>query len=159
MKTRLTSIIAGVVAASLSIFAITPAAVAEPNVSSDSTSTIQGYEVTESEMEQFSKDIETIFTRYVIYDGTEFKVNGWSVLIDGYYKNIQQFRNLAQVLNDPNLAYTITDTEKRDAVAFGQCLLFSALGISATALTAAAWAEIGTAVAAWNWGLAATTVL
>lgn len=46
----------------------------------------------------------------------------------------------------------------RSAGSYAKCVVLGALGIPATAFTYGTWTTITTAISAWKWGLAASTI-
>lgn len=122
---------------------------------------------TQETIDSVANDLEKLFTRYVSQTDGTFTVNSEAIIADGYEQHLFVFEDLAIQLNkassmqnagsaDPAFA---GDIENRDAASYAKCVIYGALGIPTTAFGAGTWTAIVTAVKAWNWGLAASTVV
>lgn len=106
-------------------------------------------------------DLENLFTRYVPQTDGTFTVNSEAIIADGYGQHLFVFEDLAIQLNRASSMQDAgsSDIENRDAASYAKCVIYGALGIPTTAFGAGTWTAIVTAVKAWNWGLAASTVV
>lgn len=175
MKLRTRSIAATLcLTTSLSIFAGTAPSNAYYPVSSSQVSTSATDSFTDTELKQIEKEVETLFTRYVIQgkDGL-FYVNQENVYADGAQDHLQDFEQIASLFNSvpatPTSVVspgTVTGVSTLGKVAvdpqgaweFTTCVLGNAIGWNILAGAPGLVSATKAAITAWNWGLAATTV-
>ncbi len=118
-------------------------------------------------VESVADDLENLFTRYVPQTDGKFTVNSEAIISDGHGQHLFVFEDLAVQLNKASFMQDsasgdfafVGDIENRDAISYAKCVIYGALGIPTTAFGAGTWTAIVTAVKAWNWGLAASTIV
>lgn len=118
-------------------------------------------------IDSVANDLEKLFTRYMPQTDGTFTVNPEAIIADGYRQHLFVFEDLATQLNRASSMKDTTygdpvfagDIENRDAASYAKCVIYGALGIPTTAFGAGTWTAIVTAVKAWNWGLAASTIV
>lgn len=175
MKTSLTTVLrTTLTVTAIGTFAIASTGVAAAAESSQSlrdstydTISASTEAVAAADVEQLAKDLETLFTEYIPMRGGRYVVNESQVIQAGYGDQIQNFRQVAAMLNSSQDAFgAATATQRFDDFAsvpmfngsgFAQCVVAGALGIPTTAFNYATWMSIQTAIEAYNWGLAAST--
>lgn len=114
---------------------------------------------TQAATQQISDALETFFTRYMpVIDG-EFTVNESAVKSDGYGDELDRFQQMATELNTPVEGSDDEALTTQGAGSYAKCVALSALGIPASALSAGTSTAIGTAMRAYKWGLAASTIV
>lgn len=140
--------------------------------SMSSANTFSNYSTTaeyDARVEQLANDLEILFTRYIIQVDEKYIVNEDAIIEDGYVEQLEDFQTVATGFNDTaNYLKTKSFAEEaehgdvttaKSAGNYAKCVILGALGIPATAFTYATWTTITTAISAWNWGLAASTIV
>lgn len=159
---------ATVVATSAALtLAFTGSAIAAPTAFATSADSKLLFTSTYGEkVEQLANDLEILFTRYIPQVNGKFTVNETNVIIDGLQSEIAEFQTVADTFNaiqagdwkgneESNHSGGITTLGAKE---FTLCVLEAGLGIPASAFTTGTLTAIITAVSAWNWGLAASTI-
>lgn len=175
MKTSLPTVLrTTLTVAAISTFACAStgiAAAAEPSQSmKDSTyDTISASSevVAIADIDQLAQDLETLFTEYIPMRDGRYFVNETQVIQAGYGDQIQNFHQVAAMLNSSQEVFGTGVTAQRfddfgsvpmfNGSGFAKCVVAGALGIPTTAFNYATWMSIQTAIKAYNWGLAAST--
>ncbi len=121
-------------------------------------------ELSAAEMEQLEKDVEVLFTEYIILgDDDRFRVNETNVSAAGHADKIPQLESLASVLNEDttprpfggdysDLASPMCTTE------FAKCLAWEGLGIPAIEASPSLIQTIKDGIRTWNWQRTAKAV-
>ena len=124
--------------------------------------------MSEADVAKLAEDLETLFTKYIPQVDGKYVVNEDAIIADGYADQLEDFRTVAATFNDTSNrsdAVFSAGLEESSGVAttnsagsYAKCMVLGALGIPATAFTYGTWTAITTAISAWNWGLAASTI-
>lgn len=124
--------------------------------------------MSEADVAKLAEDVETLFTKYIPQVDGKYIVNEAAIIEDGYVDQIEDFRTVAAAFNStPNqsragfsagLVGNRGVATTNSAGSYAKCVVLGALGIPATAFTYGTWTAITTAISAWNWGLAASTI-
>ncbi|MER0001219.1 hypothetical protein ABRP64_11320 [Corynebacterium sp. KPL4015] len=140
------------------------ATAAETN-SPDFTAAEVNSEPTSAQEAQLADDLEVLFTEYIPQKDGVFTVNEQAVIRDGYADSMGDFHAVARAFNSPNPGHpqagskTPVMVQTYDANSYAKCVLWSALGIPATAFTSGTWSAIVTGIKAFNWKLTASTIV
>lgn len=118
-------------------------------------------------IDSVADDLENLFTRHITQTDGKFTVNSEAIIADGYEQHLFAFEDLAIQLNRASSMQDAAsgnpvfaeDIETRDAASYAKCVIYGALGIPTTGFSVGTWTAIVTAVKAWNWGLAASTIV
>lgn len=117
----------------------------------------------QGDAEVISKGLEDFFTRYMPVKSGKFVVHDSAVIADGYGDALPKFEKMASELNamaDGRVAIAGDRTASASsAKSYAQCVVLSALGIPAGALSAGTWTAIADAIKMYRWGLAAKTIV
>lgn len=114
----------------------------------------------EAAARQIAGGLEEFFTRYMPVKNNKFTVNEEAVRSDGYGDKIERFREMAHEMNASAAGDdTSSGISTQSAGSYAKCVALGALGIPAGALSAGTWTAIGTAMKAYKWGLAASTIV
>ena len=122
----------------------------------------------ETDVAKLAEDLEALFTKYIPQVDGKYVANEEAIIEDGYADQLEDFRTVAATFNDTSNrsgAVFSAGLEGRRGVAttnsagsYAKCVVLGALGIPASAFTYGTWTAITTAISAWNWGLAASTI-
>lgn len=125
--------------------------------------------MSEADVAKLAEDLETLFTKYVPQVDGKYVVNEDAIIADGYADQLEDFRTVVATFNDTSnrsdAVFSAGLEESRgvattnSAGSYAKCVVLGALGIPATAFTYGTWTAITTAISAWNWGLAASTIV
>ena len=110
---------------------------------------------------RLARDIEVLFTRYVVLDvHGNFVVNVPNIQADGYSSGLDDFIRLAAVLNSTSekIAVSSTGVSPTDLGSFAVCVVEDGLGLKALKNAPQLLSVIKEGVRAWNWGLTASSV-
>lgn len=152
------------------LFSMSPAALASGMPLESVSVNSSNQELTTQEMEQFERDIEKLFTRYVVENSNGiFEVKYDNVHTDGAEDALQHFENLAYALNlgasSPEVSTGVSQFSTLGSVVqplgvgeFAWCVLYNGLGGNIIVNAPGLIEATKVAIRAWNWGLAATTV-
>lgn len=124
--------------------------------------------MSEADVAKLAEDLETLFTKYIPQVDGKYVVNEDAIIADGYADQLEDFRTVVATFNDTSnrsdAVFSAGLEESRgvattnSAGSYAKCVVLGALGIPATAFTYGTWTAITTAISAWNWGLAASTI-
>ena len=124
--------------------------------------------MSEADVAKLAEDLETLFTKYIPQVDGKYVVNEDAIIADGYADQFEDFRTVVATFNDTSnrsdAVFSAGLEESRgvattnSAGSYAKCVVLGALGIPATAFTYGTWTAITTAISAWNWGLAASTI-
>lgn len=128
--------------------------------------------VSDQQMKQLERDIETLFTRYVVESGNgKFEVKYENIYADGAEAHLDSFEMLAESFNllgessgsefsSPGFNNSSLGklAQPQNAGDFAWCVLSTGLGFDIIKKAPGLVDAVRTAVRAWNWGLAASTV-
>ena len=150
-------------------FSVSPnSAYASESVNSEISITQNAF--TDAEMKQIEKDLELLFTRYVVEnENGHFEVIYDNVSADGAEHGLKHFEDIAYVLNSENpvrsggnqintMSALGAATQPQGVMEFAGCVLFHGLGGDIIANAPGLIADTKDAIRAWKWGLAARTV-
>ena len=124
--------------------------------------------MSEADVAKLAEDLETLFTKYIPQVDGKYVANEDAIIEDGYADQLEDFRTVAAAFNDtsnrsgavfsagPEGSRGVATTNS--AGSYAKCVVLNALGIPATAFTYGTWTVLTTAISAWNWGLAASTI-
>ncbi|WIK64528.1 hypothetical protein [Gleimia hominis] len=132
------------------------------NISTYSMNVNSASTTSDEYVEKFAQDLEILFTRYIPQVNGKYQVNEGAVVTDGYAEQMEDFYVVANAFNEANQSLksgNAIDVSTRSAGSYAKCVVLGGLGIPATAFTYGTWTAITTAISAWNWGLAASTVV
>lgn len=125
--------------------------------------------MSEADVAKLAEDLETLFTKYIPQVDGKYVVNEDAIIADGYADQLEDFRTVVATFNDTSnrsdAVFSAGLEESRgvattnSAGSYAKCVVLGALGIPATAFTYGTWTAITTAISAWNWGLAASTIV
>ena len=125
--------------------------------------------MSEADVAKLAEDLETLFTKYIPQVDGKYIVNEDAIIADGYADQLEDFRTVVATFNDTSnrsdAVFSAGLEESRgvattnSAGSYAKCVVLGALGIPATAFTYGTWTAITTAISAWNWGLAASTIV
>lgn len=124
--------------------------------------------MSEADVAKLAEDLETLFTKYVPQVDGKYVVNEDAIIADGYADQLEDFRTVAATFNDTSnrsdavfsagLEGSRGVASTNSAGSYAKCVVLGALGIPETAFAYGTWTAITTAISAWNWGLAASTI-
>ena len=148
---------AGILASLMMGSAVAPASALQTAPVSAGHSAYTAENITE---QQLAHDLEVLFTRYVPQHNGHYFVNYENLKADGLILQAPNFERLALAFNgaagSTNEDYESFDDEStQDADSFARCMIENVLGFSIPGLVQAT----KVAISAWNWGLAARTII
>ena len=122
----------------------------------------------EADVAKLAEDLEALFTKYIPQVDGKYVANEEAIIEDGYADQLEDFRTVAATFNDTSnrlgavfsagLEGSRGVATTNSAGSYAKCVVLGALGIPASAFTYGTWTAITTAISAWNWGLAASTI-
>lgn len=122
----------------------------------------------ETDVAKLAEDLEALFTKYIPQVDGKYVANEEAIIEDGYADQLEDFRTVAATFNDTSnrsgavfsagLEGSRGVATTNSAGSYAKCVVLGALGIPASAFTYGTWTAITTAISAWNWGLAASTI-
>ena len=128
-------------------------------------------EISQKEMEQLEKDVETLFTRYIQMDSSgQFFVNTKNLAEDGVQDRTAELRMLSDSLNlmaEKESEQATNEIERRTpgktlqpygSTEFAKCVILNGLGIPALGGSPGIISAIKLGISSWNWGIAAKAV-